>query len=644
MLDDICSRFDSFRWVECQLKSLQSCPRSEDYLIKVLHSLPESLDETYERMLCNVDKILVEDAQRILTLLCFAVRPLKVRELIDGIAVEIHGSKGLNRKRRLQDADDILRICPGLIEIGQDATQAEKTYEKEEYTPTVRIAHYSVQEYLRSERIRQQKAANFSVNGDEANAEIAQICLTYLFEHDLSYSILNQNLLEEFPLARFAAQYWHLHYQGSAEYAPDLDDLVLKLFQSRQTFATSVKLYDADLYDPTAMTLSRRSDDIASPIYYASLLGLDRILLALTESNQKGSVASAHSILSPSTMSQDVNAQGGYHGNALQAASFKGHLKVVQLLLDQGAEVNAQGGDNGNALQAALDGGHQKIVQMLLDRGADIHVQGGFLGNALQAASSSGAQMAVQILLDRGADINVQGGYFSNALQAASYGGHQKVIQILLNGGAEINAQGGYESNALQAASSQGHERVVQMLLNYGAATDLKDVQGRHAFHLVSAKTKVNIVKLVASFTQDCKVVDKQGRNGLHHAASGGSTEVVEWLLKEGFCPNDADRDGWTPLHWAAKNGSVETSNVLKDAGAHRTTEKINGWTPEMVATFHHNQFPSILRKDVDDQHTISELTLRDSLDHLSASRSFANEGKYHEVTCDGCKLVSWSQ
>lgn len=49
-------------------------------------------------MLCNIDDHLIEDARRILTLLCFAARPLTVPELIDGIAVEIEGSIGLNPK------------------------------------------------------------------------------------------------------------------------------------------------------------------------------------------------------------------------------------------------------------------------------------------------------------------------------------------------------------------------------------------------------------------------------------------------------------------------------------------------------------------------------------------------------------------
>lgn len=46
----------------------------------------------------------------------------------------------------------------------------------------------------------------------------------------------------------------------------------------------------------------------------------------------------------------------------------------MQILLDRGADVNTKGGFCGNALQAAADGGHEKVVQMLLDQGADISV------------------------------------------------------------------------------------------------------------------------------------------------------------------------------------------------------------------------------------------------------------------------------
>lgn len=56
----------------------------------------------------------------------------------------------------------------------------------------------------------------------------------------------------------------------------------------------------------------------------------------------------------------DVNAQDGYYGNALQAASARGHETVVRR--GKGVNINAQGGDYDNALQAASARGHENVV------------------------------------------------------------------------------------------------------------------------------------------------------------------------------------------------------------------------------------------------------------------------------------------
>ncbi|KAF8678526.1 hypothetical protein AX14_004715, partial [Amanita brunnescens Koide BX004] len=165
----------------------------------------------------------------------------------------------------------------------------------------------------------------------------------------------------------------------------------------------------------------------------------------------------------------DVNAQGGWYKNALQAALFKGHAEIVRLLLDKGADVNAQSGEYGNALQAASFMGYAKIVRLLLDKGADVNAQGGQYGNALQAASSMGHADIARLLLDKGADVNAQSGEYGNALQVASFMGYAKIARLLLDKGAYVNVQGGQYGNALQAASSMGHAEIARLLLDKGA-------------------------------------------------------------------------------------------------------------------------------------------------------------------------------
>jgi ankyrin repeat protein len=49
----------------------------------------------------------------------------------------------------------------------------------------------------------------------------------------------------------------------------------------------------------------------------------------------------------------------------------KYHPKVIKLLLENGADINARGGKHGSAIQAAWDRGHDKTVDFLIRRGAN---------------------------------------------------------------------------------------------------------------------------------------------------------------------------------------------------------------------------------------------------------------------------------
>ncbi|RJE23332.1 Ankyrin repeat protein [Aspergillus sclerotialis] len=417
-----------FRYIECQFGALKRCPRTKSHLNECLQSLPRSLDETYERILCNIDESCIDDARRILTLLCFSSRPLTVAELVDGYAVNLNEPPYLDSECRLLDIDSLSEICLGLIIIEEDNRAKGRA------RLTVRIAHFSVQEYLESDRIRQQKAAIYALQSKTSHALIVQICLVYLLEPGLSSSELGETTLEEFPLAYYAAEFWYHHYENSKSLRSQFESLVLRLFkEQKESFYTWITLHNMDEPWRGYRWSERGSSKAASPIYFASLLGLDWLLHDLLTSS-----------LESGTDTKDlIHSHGGRYGNALQAASSNSHEKVVQMLLDKGANVNAQDGFYGNALQAASSRGYEKIVQMLLEKSADVNAQGGYYGNALQAASSNSHEKVVQMLLDKGANVNAQGGENGNALQAALYNGHQKVVQMLLEKGADMNTQGG---------------------------------------------------------------------------------------------------------------------------------------------------------------------------------------------------------
>ncbi len=404
---------DRFRWVECQFRSLKSCPRSEDHLEKLLKSLPQSLDETYERMLLNIDAASIDYARRILMWLCFSKRPLTVPELIDGIAVELGDHSRLNKKRRLYDRYDLLQICPGFISIALDSKNRSKV-EDDRSSYIVSIAHYSVQEYLESDRTWKQEAAFFSMRGTTSNVEIAQTCLVYLLDPTLSNAEVTYDTLNELPLLRYAAEYWYQHVKEDEPYFSQIRSFMLQLFDNRDyTFRNCMTIYDPDR--PWYYPFQQEMDKVATPIYYSSLLGLHSVLCALLKIANENAQTAGYGITILDKHA-DVNAHDGYYGNALQAASFKGHEKVVQLLLDKNADVNAQDGKYGNALQTALSKDHEKMVQLLLDKNTNVNAHDRYYNTALQTTSSEDYKKMIQLLLNKNADLNAHDKLFSNAL------------------------------------------------------------------------------------------------------------------------------------------------------------------------------------------------------------------------------------
>ncbi|CAF3557462.1 unnamed protein product [Fusarium graminearum] len=513
-----------FRWAACQLDTLARClsPAAIEIALK---SLPSDLNETYRRMVQSIPSEYKSNAIRLLQFLIHTRRPLKLPEAIEVIATEINQEpRGFNVKRRLFQAADILRYCPSLVIIAEVTNYAETTEE-------LHLAHFSVKEYLLEQ-------AQFNLNN--ASIAIAKTCLTYLADIRGSHRTIKR----DFPMARYAAESW-MDHAVSANTSEDIVRIAVGFLRDETTFHRWCRLYQAD----------RRWESEPGPpqaprLYYACLAGL---------------AGAARDLM---TEGADVNAQGGYFGNALQAASCKGNLEIVQLLLQKGADVNAQGGYFGNALQAASCKGNLEIVQLLLQKGADINAQGGFYGNALQAALRKGDLEVMQLLLDKGADINAQGGKYGSALQAASYKGNLEVVQLLLDEGADVNAQGGEYGNALQAASYKGNLEVMQLLLDEGADVNAQGGEYGNALQAASCIGDLEVVQLLLDEGADVNAQGGEYGNALQAASYMGDLEVMQLLLDEGADINAQGGEYGNALQAVLLYGNLEVVQLLLDEGA----------------------------------------------------------------------------
>ena len=83
---------------------------------------------------------------------------------------------------------------------------------------------------------------------------------------------------------------------------------------------------------------------------------------------------------------------------ALRIASKEGHVELVEMLLNNGANVNAKNSYGVTALHIASREGHTDIVAMLLEKGADVNAKTNWGDTALMAASWKGHKEIVKLL------------------------------------------------------------------------------------------------------------------------------------------------------------------------------------------------------------------------------------------------------
>src|SRR5580693_6816043 len=107
-----------FRWVFCQLEVLRHCFPAN--LRHALEELPKSLDETYKRILGEINNANRVHAYRLLQCLTVALRPLRVEELAEVLAFDLTpgGIPKLNAAWRWEDKEEaVLSACSSLVSV-----------------------------------------------------------------------------------------------------------------------------------------------------------------------------------------------------------------------------------------------------------------------------------------------------------------------------------------------------------------------------------------------------------------------------------------------------------------------------------------------------------------------------------------------
>src|SRR6266849_1173634 len=391
-----------FRYVACQIDSVLRC--YSDDIQDVLDDLPEDLDETYERILRDIDKQKRTYAQRLFQCLLVSIRPLRIEELAPILTVQFDATAPTSSKKRSRPQNAkglVLSACSSLISIiNQGSSQV------------VQFAHFSVKEFLTSERLAnaEERVSFYHILPEPAHTLLAHASLSVLLQLD---DKTERDALAHFPLAPYAARYWVDHAQYG-DVAVRLQEVMERLFDpERFHIAAWVWLYDIDRYWVEPMSTAHPTQPEAGPIYYASLCGFVGLAEHLIASHP-----------------QDVNSKGGSDTTPLHAASVKGHIKVASVLLRNGVDPNSRDDLGRVPLHRVSQGGQLvmeksslEIARLLVNFGADVNVTDDKGHAPLHAAAQSGYREIAELLLGSGASLDARNTKQQTPLHLSCYNG-----------------------------------------------------------------------------------------------------------------------------------------------------------------------------------------------------------------------------
>jgi ankyrin repeat protein len=407
---------------------------------------------------------------------------------------------------------------------------------------TVPLIHFSVKQILE---------ADHPEVLSQRHATVSKICLTYMSspefhsDHALAYDQIADWLLQR-PFLGYCAENWGLHARAAPESA--VLSSILKTLKTDGISSTAFIILYAVKWE---MIDSCPND--ASICHLAAFLGLSETLRAMLDAGTQadvydeclrtplylaascGHVESTKLLLNSKAKVTDRYkperrdhywqmsekwwlppwARSDKVGQAVKAAAESGHLQVMKMLCEAGANRNCSSGVHGSPLEAAVFNGRIEVVEWLLQRTT---VGEKALNTAMYNSNAEMLEMLVS-KVDHDAKTqkateysfrDADPGHFVDALYAAALLNRTSCAEVLLRHGDSANGYtSGIYRTPIQAAASQNHFEMLLPFVEAGA--DINDLSMEYIstldrfahFRLFTAESKRKVLRRTVSKCKD---------------------------------------------------------------------------------------------------------------------------------------------
>ncbi|XP_071086287.1 serine/threonine-protein phosphatase 6 regulatory ankyrin repeat subunit A-like [Haliotis cracherodii] len=269
----------------------------------------------------------------------------------------------------------------------------------------------------------------------------------------------------------------------------------------------------------------------------------------------------------------DPSKDQGSKNTALHHACLAGDLKRVTTILSDGHDINARGMLKRTPVMLAAWKGHRKVLDFLLDKGADVGIVDGRHDSILHLACVGGGVEIVKPILSytTRVDINEKGNYGKTPIMNAAWTRHTDVLQLLVSKGADLSSADDGGDSILHWACVGGHAEMVKYVLSMKRFDiNSRGVCERTPVMEAAVHGHDEVFHLIVRSGGDLTLADAKARNILHLACRGGNLEIVKYVLSKHIVDiNSRDQMGNTAVMDATVQRHREMVNLLVSKGAH---------------------------------------------------------------------------
>ena len=277
----------------------------------------------------------------------------------------------------------------------------------------------------------------------------------------------------------------------------------------------------------------------------------------------------------------------GTRETPLMMAAHHGHVAMLELLLQRGANVNRRDSNGRTALSAAVDNHKAEAAKLLLTRGArfgDLRHGGSVavLGvsqdlpddaaDALQLAVTAQDIELLDLLLKSGADIDMQHSHTGQtALMYAASLSSLLMVTALLERGASVGIKDNRGSTAIDFGLGQRNvpdlrpdiAAIMKLLLDKGMRPQDRMIIFHYRFAIDSADREL-LEKLLARVGPDSPPGAQE--SPFHYALWSHKPDIAVWLQQHGADTEWRDREGKTAIFYVL--GDPKLFELLRSHGA----------------------------------------------------------------------------